>query len=105
MAFSDVVSAMAALSFPVEFDHVKIGTHVPFGTYTFSVEPVSADNSVLIKQYQFTLRIFTEKLDAELDAEIEKMFSDLDIVWTRDEPEYDEDSETYEIDYDFGVIG
>lgn len=96
---------LKTLSFPVEFDHVKVGTKVPFGEYTFSVSPVSADDKVLIKGFEYDLNIYVTKLDTKIDAEVEKMFDDLEIVWTRSEPTYIEDSKCYQITYQFGFVG
>ena len=96
---------LKTLSFPVEFAHVKVGTKVPFGEYTFSVTPVSADNKVYVKGYEYDLNIYVSKLDPKIDAEVEKMFDDLEIVWTRSEPVYIEASKAFQITYQFGFIG
>lgn len=104
MTFEEMTTALASLSFPVEFDHVKAGTYVPFATYTFSIEGYSADCAVYTKGYQFMLRVFLEKLDATIDAEIETLLAANKIVWTRDDPIYYEDMEVFEIDYNFGIL-
>ena len=102
---SEVNTKLKSLSFPVEFDHVKVGTKVPFGEYTFTITPVSADNKVYVKGYEYDLNIYVSKLDAKIDQEVEKMFDDLEIVWTRSQPTYIEDSKAYQITYQFGFIG
>ena len=101
----EVNTKLKSLSFPVEFDHVKVGTKVPFGEYTFSVSPVSADNVAFIKGYEYDMNIYVSKLSAKIDKEVEDMFKALEIVWTRSEPVYIEDSKAYQINYQFGFLG
>ena len=96
---------LKSLSFPVEFDHVKVGTKIPFGEYTFSVTPISADDSVYIKGFEYDFNVYVSKLDVKIDAEVEKMFADLGIVWTRSEPTYIEDDKCFQISYQFGFVG
>lgn len=102
---TQVNQKMKTLSFPVEFDHVKVGTKTPFGEYTFSVTPVSADNKVLIKGFEYSFRVFLAKLDAKIMNEIEKMFDELEIVWTMNDPVYIEESKCFELEYLFGFVG
>lgn len=93
------------LSFPVEFDHVPVGTKVPFGEYSFSITPVSADNSVLIKGFEYSFRVYMTKLNQKIFNEIEAALAQLEIVWTMAEPTYIQDSKCYQVEYDFGFIG
>lgn len=93
------------LSFPVEFDHVPVGTKVPFGEYSFSITPVSADNSVLIKGFEYSFRVYMTKLDQKIFNEIEAALAQLEIVWTMAEPTYIQDSKCYQVEYDFGFVG
>lgn len=103
--FSDVTTMMK--SFPLtacEFDHVDIGTKVPFGEYTFSIDTFSTDNKVSAKIYTVTLMIYTPKLDAKLDQAIETGLSDNELSWTRSDPEWIEDSKMYGIMYTFSFV-
>lgn len=100
-----VNTKLKSLSFPVEFDHVKVGTKIPFGEYTFSITPTAADNKALIKGFEYTFTVYVGKLDSKIDAEVEAMFDELEIAWTRDEPTYIEDSKCFSIPYHFGFIG
>lgn len=93
------------LSFPVELDHVPVGTKVPFGEYSFSITPVSADNSVLIKGFEYSFRVYMTKLDQKIFDEVEAALDELEIVWTMSEPTYIQDSKCYQVEYDFGFIG
>ena len=93
------------LSFPVEFDHVPVGTKVPFGEYSFSITPVSADNSVLIKGFEYSFRVYIAKLDQKIFDKIEAALAELEIVWTMSEPTYIQDSECYQVEYNFGFVG
>lgn len=93
------------LSFPVEFDHVPVGTKTPFGEYSFSITPVSADNSVLIKGFEYSFRVYMTKLDQKIFNKIEAALAQLEIVWTMAEPTYIQDSKCYQVEYDFGFIG
>lgn len=93
------------LSFPVEFDHVPVGTKVPFGEYSFSITPVSADNSVLIKGFEYSFRVYMTKLNQKIFNEIEAALAQLEIVWTMAEPTYIQDSKCYQVEYDFGFVG
>lgn len=93
------------LSFPVEFDHVPVGTKVPFGEYSFSITPVSADNSVLIKGFEYSFRVYMTKLDQKIFNEIEAALAQLEIVWTMAEPTCIQDSKCYQVEYDFGFVG
>ena len=102
--FQTIINMMSSFSFPVEFDHVKIGTRVPFGTYTYEIPNVGADNAVYVPMYQFELRVYVEKLDAKIDKEIADAFKLNEITWTRDAPIYMSDSNAYEIGYHFGII-
>ena len=103
--FDDVITMLNSFSFPCDFDHAKIGNKVPFSTYTFSASGVSADNTIYVKTYEFTFRVYVSKLSKLLDKEIEDKFAENEIVWTRSEPTYIEDSKVYEIDYEFGIVG
>lgn len=105
MNLSDFSTRVKALSFPVDFDHVKVGTKIPFGSWSYSVTPVSADDDCLIKGFSCQLRLFIKKMDKAIFSEVEAMFSELGIVWTRDEPIYIEESKAFEVDYNFGFIG
>lgn len=103
--FSDVTTMLKSLPLTAcEFDHVKIGTKVPFGEYTFSEDTFSGDNKVLVKLYTVTLMIYTAKLDAKLDAAIEKALSDNELSWRRSVPEWMEDSSMYGIEYTFQFL-
>ncbi len=93
------------LSFKVDFDHVAVGTKVPFGEYSFSITPVSADNSVLIKGFEYSFRVYMTKLDQKILDEVEAALDELEIVWTMSEPTYIQDSKCYQVEYDFGFIG
>lgn len=104
MTSFEVMAALETLPFPVRFDHIDNEPAAPFGVYTFSVSPMSADNIAYMKTFEFTLRVFVEKLDAAIDAAIETLFRNNEIVWTRDEPQYYEESALYEIDYNFGIV-
>lgn len=104
MTSFELIAAFRTLSFPVRFDHIEQDDTEPFAVYTFSVSPMSADNSAYIKLFDFTFRLFVDKLDAAIDAEIETFFRNHEIVWTRDEPQYYEESALYEIDYNFGIV-
>lgn len=104
MTLSQFIALFKTLSFRVEFDHVKNGTKTPFGTYTYKQPNFSADDRVFVPTYQFELRVFVSKLDPEIESEIEKLFFDNEIAWSKDEPVYIEDSNAYEIDYSFGFV-
>ena len=104
LKLAEYIALFKTLSFPVELDHMKDGVKTPFGTYTFRQPNFSADDRVFVKTVQFELRVFVSKLDPAIDAEIEKLFFDNEIAWSKDEPVYIEDSNAYEIDYSFGVI-
>ena len=93
------------LSFKVDFDHVDVGTKVPFGEYSFSITPVSADNSVLIKGFEYSFRVYMTKLDQKIMDEVEAALDELEIVWTMSEPTYIQDSKCYQVEYNFGFIG
>lgn len=93
------------LSFKVDFDHVDVGTKVPFGEYSFSITPVSADNSVLIKGFEYSFRVYMTKLDQKIFDEIEAALDELEIVWTMSEPTYIQDSKCYQVEYNFGFVG
>lgn len=93
------------LSFTVELDHVPVGTKVPFGEYSFSITPVSADNSVLIKGFQYSFRVYMTKLDPKILSEVETALDELEIVWTMNEPTYIEDSKCFQVEYNFGFLG
>lgn len=93
------------LSFKVDFDHVDVGTKVPFGEYSFSITPVSADNSVLIKGFEYSFRVYVTKLDQKIFDEIEAALDELEIVWTMSEPTYIQDSKCYQVEYNFGFVG
>lgn len=93
------------LSFTVDFDHVAVGTKVPFGEYSFSITPVSADNSVLIKGFEYSFRVYMTKLDQKILDEVEAALDELEIVWTMSEPTYIQDSKCYQVEYNFGFVG
>ena len=88
-----------------DFDHVAVGTKVPFGEYSFSITPLSADNSVLIKGFEYSFRVYMTKLDQKIFDEVEAALDELEIVWTMSEPTYIQDSKCYQVEYDFGFIG
>lgn len=104
--FDDVINMFKTLPLTtVDLDHVKVGTKTPFGVYTFEIDTTSADNGVYVKGYQFTLSIYVPKLSSKLDNDIETAFQNNDIVWTRSAPTWVEDSNVFQYDYTFGVLG
>ena len=105
MTVSEVVTMFKSLSFPVEPDHVSLGTKVPFGEYEYDITPFSADGIAYINRYSFMLRVYVPKLNSKIDKELSDLFKNNEIVWTRSAPIWIDDSKVYELDYEFGVIG
>ena len=102
---TEILTGFKSLSFPIEFDHVKNGTTVPFGTYTFDTSNnFDADDVVFCPRALVELRVFMEKLDAKLMTEIETFFKTNEISWTKTIVGFYEDSNTYEVDYTFGCL-
>lgn len=102
--FQEIISMMNSFSFPVDLDHVTPGKKVVYAVYSFATNNVGADETVYIESYQFTLRVFTPKLDSKLDKEIKDAFALHEITWTRDEPTWIDDAKAFELDYNFGII-
>lgn len=101
----EVISMLKTLSFGIAPDHDPIGQKVPFATYSYKVDPYSAGDTAYINRYSFKIRLFLKKLDQKIFKEIESKFLQNEIVWTRSEPTWIDDSDVFEIDYSFGTIG
>lgn len=101
----EVISMLKTLSLGIAPDHNPIGQKVPFATYSYTVTPYSASDTAYINRYAFMVRVFMSKLDQKIFKEIESKFLQNEIVWTRSEPIWIDDSNVFEIDYEFGTIG
>lgn len=90
---------------PVYYDHAS--TDKPLPLLTVHVNQGSnfgADNHVYVQGWDFTVDMYTETKNQELEAKVKKVLNDAGVYWSRSEV-YLSDELCYEIEFTFSVLG
>lgn len=103
MTNADIGSMLEETGLPVFYDHGKVGTKLPYITYTTTTDNFFADDSVYQKVNALRAVLYTAVKSSTLEETIEAVFASHNIPWNRDET-YDSNSEVFQEIYESEVM-
>lgn len=94
------VDAAEGRKLPIAYHHFKTYQQLPYAIYfDLGSDNFVADNRVYTTQDPIAFELYTEHKDLSLQRQLEKIFSDNAIIWTRLQSVYLSDEKMYQTTY------
>lgn len=82
----ELLKLLNTLNLPVAYHFFRKETPLPnLIFYQKGLKTFEADNKVYSKEYNYTIELYTETKDFELEEKLEKLLDDNDIIYTKSE--------------------
>jgi hypothetical protein len=104
MTNAEIGQMLRETGLPVFYDHGKVGTELPYITYTTASDNFFADSRTYQKVYDLRVVLYTATKRPDLEELLEAVFDGHDISWNRDEV-YENTEEVFQEIYESEVFG